>query len=152
MKMFRTIPFNFKNSASERGRDFFDRFYDFAMEQAHNPASRFASAIFPFSVDALEGDSQYVIVAELPGFSKDEVTVSYDEDRKVLTISAERPEADPGTGRYLCRERRTGKFERSFEVDGIAKDGVSVSLENGVLRVVLPKAPSETEKTVFNID
>ena len=53
--------------------------------------------------------------------------------------------------KYICRERRTGTFERTFEIDGIVKDEVSVSFEDGVLHIVLPKEPAETNKTVFDI-
>lgn len=45
----------------------------------------------------------------------------------------------------------TGTFERSFEIDGIDKEGVSVSFENGVLHVVLPKVHDDANKTVFDI-
>lgn len=53
--------------------------------------------------------------------------------------------------RYICRERRTGTFERSFEIDGIVKDEVAVSFEDGVLHIVLPKEPEDKGRTVFDI-
>ena len=153
--MFRTIPFNFKNNAQEKSRDVLARFWDFAMEQAHNPVGRAASVIFPFRVDAIETDvidtpDRYEIFAELPGFTKNDITVAYEEDTR-LTIRAERPEPEEESVRYICRERRTGTFERSFEIDGIDKEGVSVSFENGVLHVVLPKVHDDANKTVFDI-
>ena len=46
---------------------------------------------------------------------------------------------------------RTGTFERTFEIDGIVKDEVTVSFDEGVLHIVLPKEPAETNKTVFDI-
>lgn len=148
--MFRTIPFNFKNNAAEKSRDVLDRFWDFAMEQAHNPVGRAASAIFPFRVDAIELPERYELFAELPGFTKEEITVAYEGDAR-LTIRAERPESEGEGVHYLCRERRTGTFERSFEINDIDKEAVNVSFENGVLHVVLPKLQSEENKTVFDI-
>ena len=53
--------------------------------------------------------------------------------------------------RYLCRERRTGTFERSFEIDDIDKDAVTVSFENGVLHIVLPKVQGNEDKMVYDI-
>ena len=148
--MFRTIPFSFKSNAQEKSREFLDRFWDFAMEQAHNPVGRAASVIFPFRVDAIEAADRYELFAELPGFTKNDITVAYEGESR-LTIRAERQEPETEDVRYICRERRTGTFERSFEIDGINKEGVSVSFENGVLHVVLPKIHDDANKTVFDI-
>ncbi|MDY5365124.1 Hsp20 family protein, partial [Mitsuokella jalaludinii] len=54
--------------------------------------------------------------------------------------------------KFLCRERRTGSFERTFEIDGIDAEKVRVSLEDGVLHVVLPKLPEAINKKTFTID
>ena len=148
--MFRTIPFSFKSNAQEKSREFLDRFWDFAMEQAHNPVGRAASVIFPFRVDAIETADRYELFAELPGFTKNDITVAYEGESR-LTIRAERQEPETEDVRFICRERRTGTFERSFEIDGINKEGVSVSFENGVLHVVLPKIHDDANKTVFDI-
>ena len=148
--MFRTIPFHFKNNASEKSREVLDRFWDFAMEQAHNPVGRAASVIFPFRVDAIELSDRYELFAELPGFTKEEITVAYEGDCR-LTIRVERPEPEMESVRYLCRERRTGTFERSFEIDDIDKDAVTVSFENGVLHIVLPKVQVDADKMVYDI-
>lgn len=149
--MFRTIPFSFKSNAQEKSREFLDRFWDFAMEQAHNPVGRAASVIFPFRVDAIETADRYELFAELPGFTKNDITVAYEGESR-LTIRAERQEPETEDVRYICRERRTGTFERSFEIDGIEKSNVSVSFENGILHVVLPKVHDDANKTVFDID
>lgn len=148
--MFRTVPFHVKNSAAEKSREVMDRFWDFAMEQAHNPVGRAASAIFPFRVDAFETADRYEILAELPGFTKEEITLAYEGDSR-LTIRAERPEPEEAEVHYLCRERRTGTFERSFEIDGIDKEKIAATFENGVLHVVLPKLADESDKTVIDI-
>lgn len=149
--MFRTIPFSFKSNAQEKSREFLDRFWDFAMEQAHNPVGRAASVIFPFRVDAIETADRYELFAELPGFTKNDITVAYEGESR-LTIRAERQEPETEDVRFICRERRTGTFERSFEIDGIEKSNVSVSFENGILHVVLPKVHDDANKTVFDID
>ena len=48
--------------------------------------------------------------------------------------------------RYLLRERRTGRFERSFAVDGIRWEECVASMDNGILKVVLPKLGAEDVK------
>ena len=48
--------------------------------------------------------------------------------------------------KYLMRERRTGRFERSFAVDGIKWEESAASMENGILKIVLPKLGVEDVK------
>ena len=40
---------------------------------------------------------------------------------------------------YLCRERRSGSFSRSFSLEGIQEDGITAAYQNGVLELTLPK-------------
>jgi HSP20 family protein len=54
--------------------------------------------------------------------------------------------------KYLCRERKTGDFERTFYIDMIDKKAVNVAFENGILHVVLPKQKEEDNRTVFDIE
>ena len=72
------------------------------------------------------------------------------EDEKYLTISASRPEPEEGI-RYVCRERKSGKFERTFMVDGIGWEDSSAAFENGVLRIVLPKADAKPNRKNIHI-
>ena len=57
--MFRTIPFHFKNNASEKSREVLDRFWDFAMEQAPfqlrpvQPAAEFLHTSHALSPEAV---------------------------------------------------------------------------------------------------
>ena len=146
--MFRLMPFNLKENA-ERGREALERVLEFAMDQPMNPIGRVSGALSSFRVDVIDTEDRYEVFAELPGFTKEEITISYDEDRH-FTISAERMESEIPL-KYLCHERRTGKFERSFYVDDIAQEQVSASFENGVLHVILPKQQGGKGHTVFDI-
>ena len=92
------------------------------------------------ALDVEETPDAYIVSANLPGISLDDVSVSIHED--VLTITAETgAEQRDENSRMLMRERRYGKFSRSLRfptiVDGNAVDA---SFENGVLSVRLPKA------------
>ena len=42
-------------------------------------------------------------------------------------------------GKYVCRERRTGSFTRSFDVSGIQEDAIGAAYEDGVLKLTRPK-------------
>ena len=149
--MFRNIPFNLKGNA-DKGRDAIEKFMDLALEQTFNPKGKVSGALAPFRVDCLESEARYEIIAELPGFTKEEITVAYDEEHQ-LSISAEHATQVEEEGvKYVCRERRSGKVERLFYIDGIVADQVSVSLENGILTVILPKETPDKNKKVFDIN
>ena len=108
--MIRPIPFNIRENA-ERGREVLEKALDFMTEQPCNPLGRVSGALSSFRVDVIDTPDRYEIFAELPGFHKEQITVSYDDGTGYLTIKAERPEVDMDV-KYICRERRTGTFER----------------------------------------
>ena len=75
--------------------------------------------------------------AELPGFRKEDISLSVKED--VLTVAAHR-EKEQQAGQYVCRERRADDVRRSFDVSAIEQEGIRAAFENGVLVLTLPKA------------
>ena len=116
----------------------FDRFFN------HFP-SRFFDSEVPVvdwspRVDIAEDNDNFVIEAELPGLSKDNVKVTMKED--VLTIQGEKKsEKDvKESDIHLC-ERRHGKFSRSFKLPTMVNSKkIGADFTNGVLKLNLPKA------------
>ena len=148
--MFRTVPFNLKGNV-EKGQEAVERLLEFMAAQPGNPMGRVSGALASFRVDVIDTEAAYELFGELPGFRKEQITVSYDEEG-YLRIKAERQELEPEDVKYLCRERRTGEFERVFKIDGIDKDSVSVAFDNGILHIVLPKVSKDANRTVFDIE
>src|SRR5947207_14562605 len=70
----------------------------------------------PFGVDVREDADHIYVEAELPGFKKDDLDITL--ENQTLTISAERKdESKPGgqeQGEMLLNERRYRRFQRSF--------------------------------------
>ena len=120
-------------------------------DQPGTPMGRVSGAFASFRVDVIDTDAAYELFGELPGFRKEQITVSYDEEG-YLRIKAERSDLETEDVKYLCRERRTGEFERVFKIDGIDKDSVSVAFDNGILHIVLPKVSKDANRTVFDIE
>ena len=85
-------------------------------------------------VRIVETDAAWVLQTDLPGFSKKDVSVSF--QKGTLRLVGER---DNPTDAF------PSKFERSFQV---AKEldvaHVSASLENGLLEITIPKPSVET--------
>ena len=105
-----------------------------------------------FKTDISETDNNYTIEADLPGFSKDQIEVAFQEGN--LTISAKRDEVNEETkGNYLRRERRAGQLLRTFVFDNVDSDNIKAQYKDGVLKIDLPKKevrPTEIRKIEIN--
>ena len=98
--------------------------------------------------DISETDSEYVIKADLPEVSKEDVKVTVDEN--VITISGERrKEAEHKDEKVHRVESFYGQFSRSFRLpDDADIDGIKAESRNGVLKVRVPKTPAAKPRTV----
>ena len=123
-----------------RNRNPYIRLFDDLFRVPPASVNEFAGFAGRMALDVDETPAAYVVRANLPGISLDDISVNIHDD--VLSISAEST-AEPGAedSRALIRERRAGKFSRSLRFP-VALDGeaIAASLENGVLQISLPKA------------
>jgi HSP20 family protein len=96
------------------------------------------------AVDIHETDDGFVIKAELPGVSKDDVSV--DVHQNTLTLRGQRKhEAEVKQDKYHRVERSYGAFQRSFVLPTVVdQEKVQATFKDGVLELHLPK--SETAK------
>lgn len=98
-----------------------------------------------FRVDIKDQKDSYVLEAELPGMTQDQISLTIDGD--VLKISAEQQSDDEQKSKdYYYRERRFGHCERSFNLEGIRQDDIKADYKNGILYVTLPKQQPEPKK------
>ncbi|MDC7220601.1 MAG: Hsp20/alpha crystallin family protein [Spirochaetales bacterium] len=114
----------------------FDSFFNW------NEAPKTAASRVP-AVDITESEKGYEIVAELPGFSEEELDLQVKDN--LLTITAEKMEKaekkdEADEVRYLKRERSVKSFKRSFY---LPKDATNESIEavfkNGLLSLSIAK-------------
>jgi len=116
-----------------------------------------AQAAMP--VDIADCGNEFVLEAELPGFSREDISVRVHEGRLTIEAQRTRPEAldSDGSGnssslvpqggaqrpegwRWSRRERAAGSFRRSFVLpDTVDVAQITADVRHGVLRVVLPK-------------
>ena len=103
-------------------------------------------------VDVKENASDYIVSAELPGVSKEDINVNI--DGQMVSISAERKqEKETRDGeRVLRTERYFGKVSRSFQLgQDIDESNASAKFSDGVLQLVLPKkAPAQSKRLTIN--
>ena len=99
-------------------------------------------------VDIFETKDDFVISAELPGLKKEDIYLTLEDH--TLTLKGEKKrEAAEKDEDYNFRERRIGKFCRSFAMPDSANLGkIKTSFKDGLLRVSIPKSEVAKEKRI----
>ncbi len=105
-----------------------------------------------FRVDVEKEEDKYIVTADLPGMTKENVDVEVEEG--VLTISVHQEEENQETDKekhFLHRERRIVNSSRRIRLGDIDEESIHAGLENGVLRVELPFAQEVTKRKSITI-
>jgi len=100
------------------------------------------------AVDIYEAENGIVVAVELPGVSKDSVTVEVKDD--TLTLKGERF-SDPAISEdsYYRRERLFGPFKRSFTLhQNIKPDQIKATFKDGILQIEIPRPVEEHPKQI----
>lgn len=116
-----------------------DRVFDqfFGNGGASGPEGEAVTPTYYLPLDILETDDAYQLTAPVPGFTPDQVEVSFEDG--VLSIQA-RTEPFVPTGRWIRRERAHGNFVRRLELpQQIQADGITANFDSGLLTVTVPK-------------
>jgi HSP20 family protein len=100
-----------------------------------------------FPVDIKETDNEYVIVADTPGMSKDDLKIRITPDNMLIIEGQRKDEHEERAddGRVYRVERTFGRFERRFILPpNVDPQHIKAKTENGVLRLIVPKKHEET--------
>ena len=91
------------------------------------------------AMDLVETDDHFVLRADLPGMSEDDVKIELEDN--TLTVSGERKAEHESKGEGFYRvERASGSFARSLTLpQGVDAEAVAASFDRGVLEVRIPK-------------
>ena len=96
-------------------------------------------------VDVYENEKEILLFADLPGVTKDALTIQSEGD--TLTLKAKRGEAPPGA--VLAAEYQALDFSRTFSIPpSIDREHIQATLEAGVLRLHLPKQAALTPRKI----
>ncbi len=131
-----------------------DRVFDnFRRDFEHTLAS-FPSLSMPsfpiatMSCDIVDEGDRYVINAEMPGVSKNEIKLNVSDN--VVEISAEHKEQEEEKKKnYIRKESKAFSYHRTLPLPEKAKAGESkAKLNNGILTIEIPKiAPTPKPKS-----
>ena len=100
------------------------------------------------SVDFSEKDGKYYLTAEIPGLSKEDISVTFDNG--YVTISGKKESnKEEEDADYYVKESRYGSFSRTFRLPGkIDEEKVNATYKDGVLTVSMPHKEDTKAKKI----
>lgn len=101
-----------------------------------------------FKVDVQDNESEYLVEAELAGVKKSDIELKLEEGRLSISVKKEEEKEDCNKN-YIHRERRYCSMSRNIFLQDADSEGIKAKLEDGVLRIIVPKKVSiDSSKTI----
>jgi len=103
---------------------------------------------FSPAIDVVENPEEYVVTCELPGLTEKDIEVQVANN--VLTIKGEKKEEKADDDKkWYRKESWYGSFQRTIPMpSGINSEKITAELENGILRLTLPKLEEAKQKQI----
>ncbi len=126
------------------GESLFDDFFDFPDWPEFRDIDRKLygkHAARAMKTDVHEYDDHYEMDIDLPGFKKDEITLTLENGcLTVAVVKGLDMDREDRKGRAIRRERYAGSMQRSFYVgDTLTEEDIGAKFEHGVLSLTIPK-------------
>lgn len=121
-----------------RNFDLFDDFFDdgFFSKRDRNL----------MKTDIKETKDKYIIEIDLPGFEKENITLSLNKGNLEVFAKVNQEKNSGEDEKIVRKERFTGECSRSFYVgDAIKEEDIQAEFKNGILKIELPKINPEVE-------
>ena len=100
-------------------------------------------------VDVTENDKDYQVRAEIPGAKKEDMRVHVDGNFVSISAEVRKDKEEKSGGRVLVRESYYGRVSRGFSLAHEIDDkAVAAKLEDGVLKLTLPKREGSGARTI----
>lgn len=103
--------------------------------------------VFSPNVDIFETDQAITVLADLPGIKADQLSIDLRDN--ILTLSTEMPATDGRDEEPILIEYGIGKYYRQFTLSNVIDQAkIDARLQDGVLRLTLPKIEKATPRTI----
>lgn len=100
------------------------------------------------TVDLFEKEGNYHLKAEIPGFNKDDISVTVSDGVVTLTGKKESSHEEK-TDAYHVKEMQSGTFTRSFRLpEEIEDEKIEATYKDGILSVIMPKKEGSKAKKI----
>jgi HSP20 family protein len=138
------VPYN-------RGREFkpmmsmmnlFDDFFNRALDEENGNDFK------AMAMDIVEHEKEFELLANLPGFDKEDVRISVQDNQLVIEAKSENKKEETKGTMYRC-ERYSGSYRRTlFLPDNADVSKIQAKMENGVLKLTVPKKAESPQKEI----
>ncbi|HSN33945.1 MAG TPA: Hsp20/alpha crystallin family protein [Ideonella sp.] len=110
---------------------------------------RFAEEAPEIKIDVTENEKDYSVRAEIPGAKKEDIRVSVDGNFVSIAAEVKKEKEEKSGGRVLLKETYIGSSSRGFSLaHEIEPKGVVAKLEDGILKLTLPKREGTGSRTI----
>lgn len=103
-----------------------------------------------FKLDVKDQGDSYLVEAEMPGIKKEEIELDYQDGHLIIQVS-QNQETKEEKGDYIHRERRSTAMQRSIFLQDVNIEKIDAKLEEGVLKISLPKKEPASKKLPISI-
>ncbi|MCH3917247.1 MAG: Hsp20/alpha crystallin family protein [Spirochaetia bacterium] len=121
-----------------------NRDFDTLLDTAWDNFTGFQDKFPPMNIK--ENNDGYEVELEMPGVNIKDVSIKL--DKHLLTVSSDQSkEKEDKSKKYLVKESTRRSFSRSVSLgEDVNEDGITAKLDDGVLKIVLPKKPEAKAK------
>ena len=95
---------------------------------------------YSMKTDIAETDKGYTLEIDLPGYSKDDIKLDFENG--YLTVSASQSAKEEDKKNYIRRERSVSA-SRSYYIGDVDENSIKAKFDSGVLSVIIPKQEEE---------
>jgi HSP20 family protein len=105
--------------------------------------------VFAPRVSLIETTDAFMVRAEIPGMTADQLELSFEKDALLIKGEKARDTLPTTEGRWLHEERAFGRFERTFRfTTPVDADSIQAETSNGILTIRILKAKSAMPKKI----
>ena len=102
---------------------------------------------FEPEVDVKQADAAYIIQMDIPGLTKDQISLNIRDNFLVVSGERKREVNEQQPGGAIKEEREFGYFLRSIPLPQDAREGdIKSKYENGVLVVTIPRSATNNDR------
>jgi len=106
---------------------------------------------FPWvpAADIQESEDAFLMALDLPGLKREDIEIDVVDNRVTVRGQRKRAETPQEPARYQHLERRSGRFERVFDIPtGFERDKIEAHYEDGVLSLRIPKPEEQKPRRI----
>jgi HSP20 family protein len=118
--------------------DFYSRFFE------EEPDNSFKA----MAMDIVEREKEFELLANLPGFTKDNVKISVHDNQLLIEAKCEDKKEESKGTMFRC-ERYSGSYRRTLYLpDNADVSKIQAKMEDGILKLSIPKKEEAPKKEI----